>query len=76
MMHWGWGDHPWGWGMGILMILFWVLIILGAVYLIKAIAGIERKGPRDESALDILGKRYARGEIDREEFEEKKRDLQ
>ena len=69
-----------GWGMGfggIGMILFWVLIIVGVVILMKWLAD----GPsgsdssREKTALDVLKERYARGEINREEFERKKRDL-
>lgn len=71
-MHW---DYGWGMGFGwFFMILFWILIILGIVYLVKLIAGGEKR-TTGESALDILKKRYARGEINKEEFEEKKKDL-
>jgi len=72
-MHWmnGWGG---GFG-GIFMILFWVLIIVGIVYLVKIVAGGTNTGEKKEDALEILKKRYARGEISREEFEEKKKDL-
>ena len=72
----GWGG---GWGFGMLgMLLWWVLIILGIVLLAKWIfsgsAGrSERASPA--RALDILNERYARGEIDKKEFDEKKRDL-
>jgi len=82
-----WGMHPrmmdWGYGMSwfshIIMVVFWIAAIVGIVFLIKwmivsARSGEVQAGPRD-SALDILKKRYARGEIDKEEFEEKKRDL-
>lgn len=75
-----WGDYGWGWGMGfgmISVVLFWVLVILGIVILVKWIAG-GSSGPGQppgKTALDILKERYARGEIDREEFEQKKRDL-
>ncbi len=74
-MHW---DYGWGMGSGLgwfLMILFWVLVILGIVYLIKAIAGSAKKGEKEESAMNILKKRYARGEINKEEFEKMKDDL-
>jgi putative membrane protein len=65
----------WGWFGFILMIAFWVLVILGIVYLVKALAG-RGASPKEETALDILKKRYARGEIDAEEFARKKRDLE
>jgi putative membrane protein len=62
------------------MVLWWVLIILGIVVLVKWLAvgfGPSRGGPATESrALEVLKERYARGEIGKEEFEQKKRDLQ
>ncbi|MEJ2684041.1 MAG: SHOCT domain-containing protein [Candidatus Sulfobium sp.] len=67
-----------GWGMGfgwILVIAFWVLIILGIVVFIKLIVRSGKQGGGEESALDILRKRYARGEINREEFEKMKDDI-
>lgn len=81
-----WGGFGW-WGMGIgfvFMILFWALVILGIVALIRWLtwesqAGREqdrRKQPRDKTPLDIVKERYARGEIDRDEYEQKRRDLE
>jgi putative membrane protein len=57
------------------MILFWVLVILGIVYLVKHIGNRNKAKVQQETALDILKKRYAIGEINKEEFEEKKEDL-
>ena len=76
---WGWGMHPmmwgaWGFGMMFMMVLFWVLVIIGIVLAIRWLTNQRREKPSD-SALEILRQRYARGEIDKEEFEAKKRDL-
>ena len=73
MMH--WGDYGWGMGVGwLFMIFFWALVILGLVYLGKLVA---ERGARSEkeSALDILKKRYAKGEITKEEYERMKDDI-
>jgi len=72
-----------GWGMGwfgmIFMLLFWVLVIIGLIFLIKWLIQNTRKGTGTSNggsrALEILKERYARGEINKQEFEEKKRDL-
>ena len=70
---WGaWG--PWGIGMMLMMLVFWGLIIVGLVLGIRWLV-TQGKEPRTDSPLDILKRRYARGEIDRDEFEAKKRDL-
>jgi putative membrane protein len=66
----------WGWGMGfgwMFMIFFWVLVIVGIVALVRGLS--DQRGSRGKSALEILRDRYARGDIQREEFDQKKRDL-
>jgi putative membrane protein len=69
-------DYGWGMGVGwIFMIAFWALVILGVVYLLQLIAGGSKGSKSDESALDILKKRYAKGEISKEEFEARKKDI-
>ena len=58
------------------MLVFWVAVIVGIVFLVKWIVDQSRTNQRrDESPLEILKRRYAAGEITKEEFEEKKRDL-
>jgi len=69
-MMWGW------WGMGwIFMIIFWGFIVLGLIFLIRWFVRMTKTSKVEESALDILKRRYAQGEINKEEFEQKKRDL-
>lgn len=71
MMGGGFGIFSWLIGLVILGLLIW-----GVVLLVKGIAGSGGGGlPAGESALEILKKRYARGEINKEEFEQKKKDL-
>ena len=72
------GDYGWGWsGMGLGMLLFWGILIAAIVLLLKYTWGSGAGAGRDQqkSALDILKERYARGEIGREEFEQKKSDI-
>ncbi|MDO8580337.1 MAG: SHOCT domain-containing protein [Candidatus Omnitrophota bacterium] len=78
------GFMPFG-GFGwIFMIVFWGLIIWLVVALIRGSIGRNHQcghGHSDDthgkgnSPLDILKERYARGEIDKKEFEERKKDL-
>ena len=76
---WRWQMQPiwwWGWGIGMMatMFLFWVVFIVGLIVAIRWLLGKGRERAPD-SALEILRQRYARGEINKEEFEIRKKDL-
>lgn len=81
----GWGNSPsmawgfgWMWLMLLMMVPFWGLAIWVVVALVR---GLSRASPpqsslgQQDSAMDILKRRYAQGEIDQEEYEQKKQDL-
>ena len=78
-MMWGLGYGGWGhWGswLGpVFMFVFWALVIAGGVLLVRFLVRQGRVGGSQESALEILKRRYARGEIEKDEFEAKRRDL-
>jgi putative membrane protein len=76
-----WSNHgDWMGSMGGFMGLGWIVILIGIVAVVwllmrGSLAGGGRYTER-RSAMDVLKERYARGEIGREEFEQKKRDLE
>ena len=78
---WHWGGHPmmfmWGAGglvMMLMVLVFWGLVIAGLVVGLRWLIA-QGHQPRRDEAGEILRQRYARGEIDRQELETRKRDL-
>lgn len=74
----GWGGMMDGWwGVHVIWMLFWIaLLVLVVAVIWRLFQGRPAgAGAPEESPLEILKRRYARGEIDRDEFEAKKRDL-
>lgn len=71
---WGWGHMIFG---SFMMILFWGGLILVIVLAVRWIGGGYSHGPQPpaghKTPLELLQERFARGEIDKEEFEERKR---
>ena len=77
---WGMGYHHFmGGGMGIVMVIFWFVITGAFVLLVSGVInGIRGHQSNDDDLrkpLEILKQRYARGEIDKAEYEEKYRSL-
>ncbi|MCK5342752.1 MAG: SHOCT domain-containing protein [Candidatus Heimdallarchaeota archaeon] len=74
--------HGFGFGIGgfMGMVLVWILLIVGSVWLIKVLfSGDINKSSgnnnQEEQAIEILNKRYARGELTKEEYVVMKKDL-
>ncbi|MEU6319850.1 hypothetical protein [Streptomyces sp. NPDC047009] len=77
-----WYDGGWGWGgwfaMIVFMVLLWALIIVGVIALVRYLTGTHHQsGPHPASggpgggsrqAEDLLAERFARGEIDEDEY--------
>ena len=76
-------DQPWMWHMGGMwifpMIMFVIMIIVFFMFFGRCMwwgsGGQHRQGGESETALGILKKRYAKGEVTKEEFEQMKKDL-
>lgn len=87
-MMWG-GDNGWGGAggavMAVVMLAVLVLIIVGIIFLVRGLTRHDYyqpgppqgppPGPSSRGALQVLEERYARGEIQREEFLQRKQDL-
>ena len=63
------------------MWIFWILVVVALIVVIKAIAGgggsgSNSRSPQSDSPMEILKKRYARGEIDEQEFERRRKELE
>ena len=69
-----WEWHDMGFAGGFMWI-FWILIIFAIAMLFKAGVSDSNSGGHRETPLEILEKRYARGEIDEEEFQRRKKEL-
>lgn len=75
--------NGWGWGMGLLgglgMLLFWGLIIGLVIWLIVTLTrlnqGTAQRSAAPDTALDILRRRLAAGEITPQEYDELRRKL-
>jgi len=75
MMGGGYGNGMMG-GMWFFPVLFWILIIVGVVFIVRWLTERSKdSSPPTESALEVLQKRYAHGEIDKDTFEQMKRDI-
>lgn len=76
-----WGFYNYGpgglFGFGwIFMLLFWGLIIWGVIALFRGAAiGTYDNKKEEDRAMAVLKERYAKGEISKEEYEEKKKNI-
>ncbi len=64
---------------GLMMLAFWVLVIVGVIWLVTALARggqmVTRPSASEPRPLDVLKERYAKGEITKEQYEAMKQDL-
>lgn len=69
-------DTGWGFGMGLGMWVFWIVLIIVIVALFKVITPGSGQSSGDKSPIEILKARYARGEIDEEEYKRRLSELE
>jgi len=78
MMWNGYGYGGWGWGGMLLMGIFWVVVIGLIIWGITRMGRhsyVTHSGQSSNNALDIAKERYAKGEIDQQEFDKLKKNL-
>jgi putative membrane protein len=71
------GEYGWGWMLlgALHMIVFWALVIVAIWLLVRPGGGGDGKSRSRSRALEILDERYARGEIEKSEYEQRRADL-
>jgi putative membrane protein len=77
-MMYGWGGYGNGhdvWGF-LFMFFVMVLIVVGIVIVVRSVSRDAHHTGHNEDALDVLKKRYAKGDISKEEFDRIKKDIQ
>jgi putative membrane protein len=72
--------HGWMWGLGmglgaLVMVAFWGVVIVGVILLIRSVSGADA-GPWHDTPLNLLKRRYASGQITREQYEQMRKDLE
>jgi putative membrane protein len=71
------GSHMWGWGGGMMFgWVFMTVLLIGGGALVYAVARGPGRPRNESTALDVLDARYARGEIGRDEYLERRSDLE
>ncbi|MCK5574745.1 MAG: SHOCT domain-containing protein [Sphingomonadales bacterium] len=58
------------------MWIFWIFLFVILIVALRDISGTRKEGRKSPSALEVLEQRYARGEIEKDEFDQKRKDLQ
>lgn len=71
-MFWWWWGPDWGWAAGLASVAFWIVVIALLVHLLRRELPDLRQRMTRSPALELLEERYARGEISREEFLERR----
>jgi putative membrane protein len=74
MMNWGFGVC---WFIPVIILAFWIVFIVGVIYFIRRLIWSSKGGEikSEETPLDILKRRYAKGEITKEDFDRIKKDI-
>lgn len=70
MWHWN-GMGVWGW---LMMVAFWIIVIALVIWMVRSTGGSARSD--ENQALRILDERFARGEIEHDEYQERRRILE
>lgn len=68
----GHGDNAWGW---VIMVIVMAVVILGIVLLVRFASDNQTK-VKKSSALDVLQQRYAKGDVNKKQFDEIKKDIE